>query len=135
MTYLVDTHIIIWALFEPDRLSNDIKQILENDTDLKAVSGISLWEISLKYSLGKLELSELNPDQVLEAIRESGFEVLELSSELMASYYQLPKREDHRDPFDRMLVWQSIALGYTLISHDSKIKQYVPSGLRLITNS
>ncbi len=134
MIYLLDTHYILWSLFEPDKIKKPIRQILENDNDSKLVSGVSLWEISLKYSLGKLELGETNPDEILDKLLEAGFEIIELENRLLATYYQLPKKDDHKDPFDRLLIWQAISNGYTLITHDKKIDQYRSEGLHLISS-
>jgi PIN domain nuclease of toxin-antitoxin system len=58
--------------------------------------------------------------------------VIGLENRLLATYYQLPQKEDHKDPFDRLLIWQAIANGYTLITHDSKIEQYRSDGLQII---
>ncbi|MDJ0753010.1 MAG: type II toxin-antitoxin system VapC family toxin [Ardenticatenaceae bacterium] len=132
MIYLLDTHIVLWSLFEPVKLAEPIRQILENETDTKLISGVNMWEISLKYSLGKLELGDTDPGEVFDTLLEAGFEVAELESRLLATYHQLPRREDHRDPFDRLLIWQAITNGYTLISHDKKIEQYRRDGLRLV---
>ncbi|MFW6363427.1 MAG: type II toxin-antitoxin system VapC family toxin [Spirochaeta sp.] len=134
MIYLLDTHILLWTLFNPGNLSEEILAILKSETDQKIISGINLWEISLKYSLGKLDLADLNPDQLLIQIKNSGFRITEISSEIMTSYYRLPKKDDHKDPFDRLLIWQSIESGYTLISHDKKIQQYKSDGLKLLLN-
>lgn len=54
MIYLLDTHYVLWSLFEPDKIGVPVRQILENARDSKLISGVNLWEISLKYSLGKL---------------------------------------------------------------------------------
>ncbi|MGB1249392.1 MAG: type II toxin-antitoxin system VapC family toxin [Candidatus Promineifilaceae bacterium] len=132
MIYLLDTHIILWSLFEPNKLSASIRAILENDSDTKYVSGVNLWEISLKYSLGKLELGGMTPEELLDIILKAGYDVLELESRLLATSYQLPKKPDHRDPFDRLLIWQAISNNYTLLSQDTKITQYHDSGLDLI---
>jgi PIN domain nuclease of toxin-antitoxin system len=134
MIYLLDTHYLLWSLFEPDKIGAPVRQILENDTDIKLISGVNLWEISLKYSLGKLELGGTNPSEILDTLLEAGFEVAELESRLLATYHQLPRREDHRDPFDRLLIWQAISNDYTLISHDRKIEQYRADGLRLVVS-
>ncbi len=56
MKYLLDTHYVLWTLFEPTRIDIEIKKIFKNNNVTKYVSGITLWEISLKYSIGKLEL-------------------------------------------------------------------------------
>lgn len=132
MIYLLDTHYVLWSLFEPGKIKAPIRQILENDNDSKLVSGINLWEISLKYSLGKLELGGTNPDEILDTLLEVGFEVAVLENRLLATYYQLPKKDNHRDPFDRLLIWQAIVNGYTLLTHDKKIEQYRSDGLQLI---
>lgn len=132
MIYLLDTHHVLWSLFEPGKIARPIRQVLENDTDIKLISGVNLWEISLKYSLGKLELGGVNPGEILDTLLSAGFEVAELESRLLATYYQLPRRGDHRDPFDRLLVWQAISNDYTLISQDRKIEQYRAAGLRLL---
>ena len=107
-------------------------RLLENDSDTKLLSGVNLWEISLKYSLGKLELGNADPNEIYEALLQSGYEMAELENRLLATYYQLPKKNDHRDPFDRLLVWQAISNGYTLISQDRKIEQYRADGLKIV---
>ena len=132
MTYLLDTHYVLWSLFEPDKIEAPVRRILEDDKDTKLVSGVNLWEISLKYSLGKLELGGVTPSELFDAILEAGFEVLEIESRLLATYYQLPKKDNHKDPFDRLLMWQAISNGYTLLTQDEKLEQYQDDGLRLL---
>jgi PIN domain nuclease of toxin-antitoxin system len=132
MIYLLDTHYVLWSLFEPDRISKTVRLILENGSDVKFISGVNLWEISLKYSLGKLELGGTNPSELFDKLLEAGFEVAHIENRLFATYYQLPKKDDHKDPFDRLLIWQAISNGYTLITQDKKIEQYRADGLQLI---
>lgn len=132
MIYLLDTHYVLWALFKPDEIADAVRQILENDTDTKLISSINLWEISFKYSLGKLELGGIDPSEILDALLESGFTVVELESRLLATYHKLPRKSDHRDPFDRLLIWQAITSDYTLITHDRIIDQYRADGLQLL---
>lgn len=132
MIYLLDTHYVLWSLFEPNKISEAVRTILENDHDTKFISGVNLWEISLKYSLGKLELGGTNPSDLLDKLLEAGFEVIDIDYRLLATYYQLPQKNDHKDPFDRLLIWQAIANGYTLITQDKKIEQYRTDGLQLM---
>jgi PIN domain nuclease of toxin-antitoxin system len=132
MIYLLDTHYVLWSLFEPNRISESIRTILENDQDTKLISGVNLWEISLKYSLGKLELGGANPTELLDKLLKAGFEIVDIEHRLLATYYQLPQKDDHKDPFDRLLIWQAIANGYTLLTQDKKIEQYRTDGLQLI---
>ena len=63
MSYLVDTHSVIWSLFEPARIGSEIKKIFADENAIKYVSGITLWEVSLKYSLGKLEMEHTDPEK------------------------------------------------------------------------
>ena len=132
MNYLLDTHIILWSLFEPGKISPSVRLVLENETDSKFISGVNLWEISLKYSLGKLELGGTNPSELYDTLLEAGFEVADIDNRLLATYYQLPKKDDHKDPFDRLLIWQAISNGYTLIIQDNKVEQYRADGLQLM---
>lgn len=131
MSYILDTHFVLWTLFEPGKIDKDILAILENEDITKLVSAISLWEISLKCSLGKLELFNTNPDEVCQKIVDSGFEILSVEDEIFASYYKLPKKERHKDPFDRLLIWQSIQHDLTVITKDDRMVEYVKDGLKL----
>lgn len=132
MIYLLDTHYLLWSLYAPEKIGESIRQILENEQDTKFVSAVNLWEISLKYSLGKLDLGETNPSKLLTVLLKAGYEVATLEAQLLATYYQLPKKEDHKDPFDRLLIWQAIANGYTLITQDKKFEQYKADGLQIL---
>jgi len=131
MKYLLDTHYVLWTLFEPTRINIEIKKIFEDNNITKYVSGITLWEISLKYSVGKLELEGSNPDEIYEKIEESGFKLLQIENYLFSSYYNLSKKDDHKDPFDRMLIWQAISNDFILITNDKKIEQYIENGLKI----
>jgi PIN domain nuclease of toxin-antitoxin system len=131
MNYILDTHYILWSLFEPSRIDQDILAILKDTDATKTVSGISFWEISLKFSLGKLELFGTNPDEIYERTIESGLEVISVENRLFASYYKLPKKDKHKDPFDRVLVWQAIQNDLTLITKDIKLEEYIEDGLKI----
>jgi PIN domain nuclease of toxin-antitoxin system len=131
MNYLLDTHYVLWTLFEPKLLDAQVKEIFSDENQVKYVSGISLWEISLKFSLGKLDFESTNPDEIHQKIVESGFHIISIENELFSSYYKLPKKENHRDPFDRMLIWQAIHNDFIVISKDNKFTQYTEDGLRV----
>jgi PIN domain nuclease of toxin-antitoxin system len=129
--FLVDTHILLWALFEPEKLSPTARQLLSDMDNPVHVSAISLWEIFLKYALGKLHLEDCNPEQLLDAAVKMGVAPLPLAVDEAASFHQLPKLT-HKDPFDRMLVRQAIFRGLTLISRDSALVEYRKFGLELV---
>ncbi len=131
MNYLLDTHYVLWTLFEPDKIPPGIVKIFENEEYVKYVSGISLWEISLKYSIGKLELYDTNPEEIYEGVVEAGFQVLNLKNIDAATFFKLPIQKEHKDPFDRLLIWQAIQNNLIFITKDKKIEQYRKNGLRL----
>ena len=91
MTYLLDTHYILWSLFVPERIQEQALEILQDSKTMKIVSGINLWEISLKYSLGKLMFEDTSPDQVYEKIVESGYGIVAIDNRDLLTYYLLPK--------------------------------------------
>jgi PIN domain nuclease of toxin-antitoxin system len=93
---------------------------------------ITFWEIALKYSLNKLELEGITPDELPEFARKMNFELLSLNAAEAASFYHLP-RITHKDPFDRMLIWQAIREKMVLISKDSKIEAYEDCGLKVLS--
>jgi len=131
MNYLLDTHTFLWAIFESQKLSKKAKEVILNPGNSIYVSLITFWEISLKYSLGKLELENITPLELPVISKETGFETLELSEKEVSSFHNLPVRS-HKDPFDRLIIWQAIHNDFVLISKDSRFSDYRESGLRVI---
>ena len=130
----MDTHIFLWSLFSPEKISRHAARAIKESGNRVFVSTISFWEISLKYSLNKLELEGITPDELPEFASKMNFEFLSLSSEDAASFYHLPKIS-HKDPFDRMLIWQAIREKMVLISKDSKFAAYEDYGLKILPRS
>ena len=131
MIYLLDTHYMLWALTETKKISASIRNIITNPDHTILVSAISFWEVSLKSSLGKLQIKGFFPEDLPGACQLMGFEIESLSAEDSSTYHQL-KATWHKDPFDRMLIWQAIRNGYTLISSDDNVKKYVSEGLKVL---
>ena len=131
MKYLIDTHIFLWSLFSPEKISRHAAKIIKDSGNRIFVSTITFWEIALKFSLNKLELEGITPDALPEFANKMRFELLGLSAEDAASFYHLP-RITHKDPFDRMLIWQAIRQKMVLISKDSKIAAYEEFGLKIL---
>jgi PIN domain nuclease of toxin-antitoxin system len=131
VNYLVDTHCLIWSLFDPEKMDRGKREILLDPVAVKYVSKISYWEIALKYALGKLELTGISPENLLESSVAAGYEILDISEEELVTSYKLPRSATHKDPFDRLLVWQCIRNDLVFITADSKIKEYAKNGLRI----
>jgi PIN domain nuclease of toxin-antitoxin system len=129
--YLLDTHTLLWLRFSPNKLPSSHRRLLESPWSQKYISTISVWEISLKFGIGKLDLEGLTPEEFLQTAKGLGFSILSPLPEQYASFHHLPKVLKHKDPFDRMLVWQAIQDNLTLLSSDSKLPDYNIHGLLL----
>jgi PIN domain nuclease of toxin-antitoxin system len=130
MKLLLDTHVLLWALMEPSKLSAKARvAILDPENDC-FVSAISLWEISMKHALGKLELSGIKPEELIGKVKRMGVDLLALSPETAAGFHTIPRK--HGDPFDRMLIHQAISDDYYLVSADRAFSEYEEVGLRLV---
>ena len=131
MTLLLDTHAFLWAALEPSRLSAAARQSVTSPADEVLVSTVTFWEISLKFGIGKLDLEGVLPEGLPDSARQMGFAVTPLSEYEAASFHRLP-RELHRDPFGRMLAWQAVCHGWTLVSRDTSLRVYQQHGLLLL---
>lgn len=130
MDYLMDTHTIIWALTQPEKLSEQTRKIiLDNNADI-FYSPISIWEIAIKYSIGKLNLLGGTPTDLMAALDEEPFECLDVFPGIWAQSYELPRL--HTDLFDHLLVWEAFTNNLTLLSADKKLCAYESEGLRII---
>ena len=117
--YLIDTHILLWALYNSNSLSEKARMVLENEEC--CVSIASLWEISIKYSIGKLELKQ-SIQEIADICIEYGIQIIDIALKHCDQMMSLPFI--HRDPFDRIIIAQAKAEGYTIITKDEYIPQY-----------
>ncbi|MCP5268055.1 MAG: type II toxin-antitoxin system VapC family toxin [Zoogloeaceae bacterium] len=120
MRILLDTHVFLWALADDPRLTTKARQLIE-EADSVHVSAASIWEISIKSTMGKIEA---DPEEMARAISESGFVELPVSAMHAAQVAKLPLLNDHKDPFDRLLVAQSMTEPLVLLSADTKVQAY-----------
>ena len=132
MKLLLDTHTLLWAIGKSDELSEKIMYEIKNSNNEVLVSAISLWEIALKYSIGKLVLESLDIAMIPEYCKEMGFELIPLEPIDALNSFVLPQKEKHKDPFDRILIHLCIKYGYVFVSKDSKIGVYRKDGLKFI---
>ncbi|MFN3999968.1 type II toxin-antitoxin system VapC family toxin [Algoriphagus sp.] len=132
MKYLLDTHVILWMAYDDTRISKTIREILLHGESQIYISAISFWEISLKYQSQKLDLKGHNPE-TLKAGFDQHFEFQELNLTLedASSFYKL-EPTFHKDPFDRILIWQALQHNLTFITDDENIKRYQESGLSVV---
>lgn len=118
MRLLLDTHIFLWCINGDDKLTKSTQsKILRADEVY--VSSASIWEITIKIKLNKLN-GDVN--EIVEAIAKSGFSELPITFLHAAAVAKLP--DIHRDPFDRILIAQSITEPLTFITADKQIKNY-----------
>jgi PIN domain nuclease of toxin-antitoxin system len=121
---------MLWTIADSKKLSKKAKEVITDPDNVIIVSAVSFWEVSLKSSLGKLEITGFKPEDLPNACRKMGFEILALSAEDSSSYHKL-QPVYHKDPFDRMLIWQAIQHNYSLICIDSNVKKYISEGLKI----
>ncbi|MEU4778219.1 type II toxin-antitoxin system VapC family toxin [Micromonospora sp. NPDC023633] len=117
MTLLLDTHVALWAITGDATLAQDFLERLRHDPDI-FLSPVSLWEITIKQTAGKL----VGPADLAEQVRDMGFRELPVTHAHAIAARRLPFH--HRDPFDRMLVAQAVVEGLTLVTRDASIALY-----------
>ena len=132
MNCLLDTQALIWTLQETGKLSFTARNLIADPSVVKHVSVVSYFEMSIKISLGKLAISGFMLEDLPGLLYERGMEQIVLEPFETIALSRLPIHEDHRDPFDRMLICQAIKRNLTLLSSDVKIAEYRKHGLSLI---
>lgn len=118
MKIIIDTHIFLWSLSDPDLIAEEKRNELESLANTIYVSSISIAEIMIKASLGKLDI-DFDPIAYTEL---TGFQSLDFSANDAVLLKDLPFH--HKDPFDRMLIAQSIAQKTKIMSDDRKFAMY-----------
>lgn len=118
MNIIIDTHIFLWSLSEPEKIDASKRVELETRSNSIYVSSISIVEIMIKSSMGKLPIN-FDPANMAE---QSGFELLDFSARDALPLKDLPFH--HKDPFDRMLIAQSMTRNYPLMTQDTKFHRY-----------
>ena len=118
--YLIDTHALIWSLFDTDKLSDKAEQIITED-DSVFVSIASLWEIAIKQAIGKLDI-DCSIMEIANQCIELDIDIIGIHPQHLDAIKNLPPY--HNDPFDRLIIAQAMEEGYTLITKDSIIPRY-----------
>ena len=118
---LVDTHLLLWAAFEPDRLSAKAAKTLQSRETPLLFSLATLWEVAIKTSLGRPDFS-VEPGLLHRALLAEGFVELPINASHLICVATLPWV--HRDPFDRLLVAQAMEDKLTLLTADATLERY-----------
>ena len=118
--FLLDTHTLIWFLDNDSRLPLGTKRQIES-AEAVCVSIVSLWEIAIKINIGKLTLIT-NFQAIEQNLIEQDISILPINITAIQAYLTLPLH--HRDPFDRILIAQSIDLALTVVSCDRQFDAY-----------
>lgn len=118
---IIDTHALIWFMEGDSQLSEAARMAIESNAGGNLVSIASLWEMGIKWSSGKLALS-LPFGEAIELIEQSGFKILSFSKDDLITLSSLPFF--HRDPFDRLLIAQSLNYDLPIVTKDSEFSKY-----------
>jgi PIN domain nuclease of toxin-antitoxin system len=125
---LLDTHLLLWAAGEPEKLPPEAVAAIENPDNDLLFSAASLWEVSIKRGLGRADFT-VDPRLLRRGLIDNGYIELPISGEHAVAVDSLPAI--HKDPFDRILVAQSIVEGITLLTADDLVAQY-PGPIRRV---
>jgi PIN domain nuclease of toxin-antitoxin system len=118
---LVDTHLLLWAAGQPERLSRKARRLLEDPSSQLWFSAASLWEVAIKHAIGRDDF-RVEPNRLRRALAANGWHELAISSDHALATVGLPPI--HKDPFDRMLIAQAHVEGVMLVTSDDIVARY-----------
>ena len=122
MRLLLDSHVAIWALSRPHRLSPEVVGILEDEQNDIFVSVAGIWEIAIKGSLKRVSAPEIDAERLAELCETAGFGILSITKRHALAVSSLP--HIHADPFDRLMIAQAKVEPMRLVTHDKTVAAY-----------
>lgn len=128
MRLLLDTHLLLWAAASSERLPREARELLEDDDNEVYYSAASIWEIAIKSALGRKDF-RIDLARLLATLPEMGLVELPITAVHAAGVTKLPPI--HRDPFDRLLIAQSVVEPLTLLTNDALLDRY-RAGARVV---
>jgi PIN domain nuclease of toxin-antitoxin system len=128
MKLLLDTHLLLWAAGEPQRLSKQARKLIDDAENQLLFSAASLWEVAIKRGLGRADF-KVDARLLRRGLLDNGYGELPIISDHVVATESLPPI--HKDPFDRILVAQATVEGITLLTIDSLVAQY-PGPIRTV---
>lgn len=129
MRILTDTHLLLWAAFQPDRLSERASALLSDVTNEVRFSAVSIWEIAIKTALPGRPEFQVDAAELAVQLTRNGWLELPVTAQHAAGINVLP--DLHRDPFDRVLIAQAHAERLTLLTRDRVVAAY-PGQIELV---
>jgi PIN domain nuclease of toxin-antitoxin system len=121
MRFLLDTHYAFWWQTGDPRVGKEVRRLVEASTEAVFVSRVSLWELTIKAATGKLHI---DLPLFAEQVEAMGFAWLPIENTHILALAKLPQFADHKDPFDRLLVAQSLSEPLILLTADAKLARY-----------
>jgi PIN domain nuclease of toxin-antitoxin system len=121
VTFLLDTHLLLWIAGNPERLSEELRNELTDSANEFVFSAASLWEISIKSALGREDF-RVDPRLLRQGLLDNGYVELPITSQHAVNIDALPPL--HKDPFDRILLAQALTEGVTLLTADEQLARY-----------
>jgi len=121
MRLLLDTHLVLWWEANHPRLPKRVTELVRKEAEVVFVSRASLWEIAVKISIGRLKMDIV---RFTHNVEQHGFEWLDIKNNHLLAVATLPAFDDHRDPFDRLLVTQSQTEPLVLLTADPVLARY-----------
>jgi len=118
---LLDTHLLLWASSDPEKLSSEAIALIEPEENRLWFSVASLWEVTIKNSLGRPDF-KVNPHLLRRGLIENGYSELDITAHHALGISHLPPI--HKDPFDRMLIAQAEHEGFLLLTLDEAVLRY-----------
>ena len=126
MRILLDTHILLWALSNDDKLPEKARELIVNEENEIYYSIISLWEVEIKH-LAHPNVMPISAEEISEYCEQSGYKQITIKEKHVFAMKELKREKDtppHKDPFDRMLICQADVENMVFVTHDSLISDY-----------
>ena len=121
MIYILDTQIALWAVYDYERIPKDICNFIEDEDNEIYYSLVSAWEVEIKHNIGKLQMSAKDFIDGCECV---GFNPLPIKKKHILGLSEIPSKDNHKDPFDRLLISQAKQEQAKLLTVDEKILSY-----------
>lgn len=122
--YLLDTHTLIWFQENNSKIPEQLMSVIQDPKNIILFSQISLFEIGIKLKIGKLPAFHATVEEIYHQAINDGFTFLAIQNQHIYNYNKIPLIENHRDPFDRLLIATALEENAVILSADEKLNLY-----------